>query len=319
MDDDRIGADPGGWTPAEFTPEQVASAPTAAGLLEHLTSLPDLDDLLIQHRAMVFRGFGITEDSLETIIDVLLPKRLAYVHGNSPRTKVGNNVYTSTEYPAEFTISMHNELSYAASWPSRLMFFCQHAAESGGATPVVDAQRWLQALDPEVRQAYAQGVRYSQNLHDGLGLGKSWQDTFETTDKQDVETFLGGAGADWEWRRDGGLRVTQVRPATVRHPVTGVEVWFNQSDQWHPATLGDDATATLARMLGPDELPQSVTFADGTPIPAEYVLQVRDRGLANAVDVDWRTGDLMLIDNVLVGHGRRPFTGSRRVLVAMSD
>jgi alpha-ketoglutarate-dependent taurine dioxygenase len=36
------------------------------------------------------------------------------------------------------------------------------------------------------------------------------------------------------------------------------------------------------------------------------------------VDVDWNTGDLLVIDNVLVGHGRRPFTGSRRVLVAMT-
>jgi alpha-ketoglutarate-dependent taurine dioxygenase len=36
------------------------------------------------------------------------------------------------------------------------------------------------------------------------------------------------------------------------------------------------------------------------------------------VDVDWRAGDLLLIDNVLVGHGRRSFTGQRRVLVAMS-
>ena len=41
--------------------------------------------------------------------------------------------------------------------------------------------------------------------------------------------------------------------------------------------------------------------------------------LASAVDVDWRRGDLLLIDNMLVAHGRRPFTGSRRVLVAMSD
>jgi len=37
------------------------------------------------------------------------------------------------------------------------------------------------------------------------------------------------------------------------------------------------------------------------------------------VDVDWRTGDVLLVDNVLLAHGRRPFTGDRRVLVAMSD
>ena len=44
------------------------------------------------------------------MIDLLLPNRLAYVHGNSPRTKVGRHVYTSTEYPQEYTISMHNEM-----------------------------------------------------------------------------------------------------------------------------------------------------------------------------------------------------------------
>jgi hypothetical protein len=49
------------------------------------------------------------------------------------------------------------------------------------------------------------------------------------------------------------------------------------------------------------------------------VTHVRDQGWERAVDVDWRDGDLLLIDNVLVGHGRRPYTGSRRILVAMSD
>ncbi|MEU6215320.1 TauD/TfdA family dioxygenase [Streptomyces sp. NPDC047023] len=77
--------------------------------------------------------------------------------------------------------------------------------------------------------------------------------------------------------------------------------------------------AALARLMPPEQLPQSVTFADGEPIPAEYVVQVRDRGLAAAVDVDWRAGDVMVIDNILVGHGRRPYTGPRRLLVAMSD
>lgn len=54
--------------------------------------------------------------ALDDVLDLLLPNRLAYVHGNSPRTKVGSNVYTSTEYPQEFTISMHNEMSYAHAW-----------------------------------------------------------------------------------------------------------------------------------------------------------------------------------------------------------
>ena len=306
------------WAPYELRPSDLGVPASAEGLATYLSDHADtLAAHLTQAKALVFRGFGVTEAELGPVSDILLPEKLSYVHGNSPRTKVGAQIYTSTEYPPEFTISMHNELSYSTTWPSRLLFFCAEAAETGGATAVTDAAVWLHSLDEEVRAAYAGGVRYTQNLHGGFGLGKSWQETFETTEREQVEEFLAAAGCDWKWRRDGSLWVSHVRPSTTTHPVTGDEVWVNQSDQWHPAALGEEGT-TLAALLPPEELPQSVSFADGTPIPAEYVFQVRDRGLDAAVDVDWRHGDLLLIDNVLVAHGRRPFTGRRRVLVSMS-
>jgi hypothetical protein len=136
-------------------------------------------------------------------------------------------------------------------------------------------------------------------------------------DARGVEEFLRESRAEWEWGPDG-LRVVQLRPATTRHPVTGTEVWFNQADQWHPAGLGDETSQELYDILSPDEFPQYVTFADDTPIPDAYIEQIRDRGLAAAVDVEWRVGDVLLIGNILVAHGRRPFEGTRRVLVAMS-
>jgi alpha-ketoglutarate-dependent taurine dioxygenase len=306
------------WHPFEITPDGLGIPPGLNGLSGYLGNTEMIDKLLTDKKALVFRGFGISAGQFTEVVDLLLRNRLPYVHGNSPRTKVGDNIYTSTEYPPEFAISMHNELSYAARWPARLLFFCETAASTGGATPVADGARWLSSLKREVRDRFADGIRYIQNLPSGRGFGKTWQATFETTDKNAVEAYLSGAGATWEWT-ESGLRVTQIRTATTRHPVTGAEVWFNQADQWHPATLGDKTAAMLTNMMPEESLPQSVRFADGSPIPDEYVHHVRDRGFESAVDVNWRPGDLLLVDNVLVAHGRREFTGSRRVLVAMSD
>ncbi|BCJ69503.1 TauD/TfdA family dioxygenase [Polymorphospora rubra] len=263
------------WRPYEITAER----PGAPQLADRLTEWgPDgLTELLLRHKALVFRGFGVLPDALGGLLDRLLPNRLPYVHGNSPRSRVGDNIYTSTEYPQQVTISMHNELNYARRWPDRLAFYCEKAAEKGGATPVLDGALWLDVIDPEVREAFAGGIRYVQNLHDGYGFGKSWQDTFETTDRAHVEAFLADAHAEWEWHAEG-LRVTQLRAATTVHPVTGTEVWFNQADQWHPAGLGDQASADLYDILEPDQFPQYVTFADGSPIPDAYVEHVRDRG-----------------------------------------
>lgn len=306
------------WKPRELGPADLATAPNAEGLIGYLRDADDFKKTLTAEKAVLFRGFDIAPEELDAVLDPALPRRLAYVQGNSPRTKVGRNVYTSTEYPSHLTISMHNELSYASSWPDRLAFYCEQEPTTSGATPLVDGALWLESLDAEIQQAFAGGVRYLQNLHDGYGLGKSWQQTFESDDRAEVDAFLSEAAADWQWRSDGGLRIEQVRQATFRHPSTGTEVWFNQADQWHPEGLGDAIAATLAKALAPDDLPQAVTFADGSPIPGEYVQQIRERGLDAAVDVDWRRGDLLVIDNVLVAHGRRPFTGPRRVLVAMS-
>jgi alpha-ketoglutarate-dependent taurine dioxygenase len=309
---------PPAWAPTEITPETVDGAPRPSSLVEFLSDTAATAEMLVAAKAIVFRGFGLTAGDLDDVMDLLLSNRLAYVHGNSPRTKVGDNVYTSTEYPAAYTISMHNEMSYSARWPGRLLFFCDRAPETGGATPVVDGAAWLAALGDDIGAAFAGGVTYTQNLHGGKGFGRSWQDTFETTDRSTVDGFLAAVGADWRWHA-GGLRVSHTRPATVRHPVTGAEVWFNQADQWHLAGLADETARALLQIMTEDDLPQNVTFADGSPIPADHIRRIQECGLSTAVDVDWGRGDLLVIDNVLVGHGRRPYTGDRRILVAMSD
>jgi alpha-ketoglutarate-dependent taurine dioxygenase len=306
------------WQPREITPEDVDVGPS--GLLTYLRDI-DLDKLLLREKALLFRGFKISAETYDDTCAALLPNRLPYVHGNSPRTKVGHNIYTSTEYPAEETIWMHSELSYSATWPSRLIFICDRAAATGGATPVVDTQLWLRSVDDEVRTAFAAGVRYTQNLHAGRGLGKSWQATFETDDRKAVAAWLDGAldgtVAHWAWKPDGGLRISQVRPATLRHPAAGTEHWFNQADQFHIAGMGEDA-AMMAAVVPEDMLPQSVSFADGSPIPAEFIKHIQETGLRLSCETDWQVGDVLLIDNVAVAHGRRPFTGDRRILVAMS-
>ncbi|HEV2635141.1 MAG TPA: TauD/TfdA family dioxygenase [Actinocrinis sp.] len=306
------------WRPLEVTPSIAGTPAGADGLLAYLDTA-DVAGLLAQHRALLLRGFDVPEERLEEVTGRLLQHRDPYVHGNSPRTKVGDNIYTSTEFPPEYVISMHNELSYAHVWPSRLLFFCAQPAQTGGATPLVHGALWLESLSPELRAAVKDGVCYRQFLHGGAGLGKSWQETFETKDEAEVERFLAASAADWEWTGDGGLRISQTRPATTRHPVTGEEVWFCQLDQWHPATLGEETMRELMAIVPEDELPQSVTFADGSPIPEQFAIEVRDQGLRLAVDVGWQRGDVLVIDNVAVAHGRRTFSGSRRVLVSMAQ
>src|SRR5690242_10894047 len=71
------------WAPLTIDPASSAAVAGPHGLIDHLRSL-DVGPLLVRHKALVFRGFQVTPAELNEVIDLLLPNRLAYVHGNSP-------------------------------------------------------------------------------------------------------------------------------------------------------------------------------------------------------------------------------------------
>jgi hypothetical protein len=84
-----------------------------------------LESALAKSGAILFRGFDMwNPQDLEDLVSSLTPQVLNYIEGSSPRLLLTKKVYTSTEYPPEFAISLHNELSYAHEWPARLFFLC---------------------------------------------------------------------------------------------------------------------------------------------------------------------------------------------------
>lgn len=281
-----------------------------------------VEDRLLEHGAILFRGFGVSEtDTFERFVRLAGGAPLDYVDGTTPRKKLGDGVYTSTEFPARYPISMHNELSYSERWPLRLFFCCATPPGSGGETPLADSRAILKSLDPAVAGEFERRqVRYIRNLHGGKGFGLSWQAAFETQDRAKVEEIVRGSLADVEWTDQGGLRLSHVRPAVASHPRTGEKVWFNQAEQFHPSAQAREVYQSMMMIYKgrEDLLPQNACFGDGTPIPAEMLEEVRRTYERERVIFPWQAGDLVMIDNVLACHGRMPYAGPRKILAAMT-
>jgi alpha-ketoglutarate-dependent taurine dioxygenase len=281
-----------------------------------------MEELLLLHGALLFRGFGIqSHEALQRVVSGIGGPTLDYVDGNSPRQKLGSGVYTSTDYPPEFFISLHNELSYSSRWPGRLFFCCVTAPAEGGETPLADSRAILRRLRPDVREAFVEKkVKYIRNLHGGSGFGPSWQKTFESDDRASVEDFFRGTDTGIRWNADGSLTVTQVRPAIATHPTTGEAVWFNQADQFHPSTHPKAIYESIKALYKgrEDMIPQTACFGDDTPIDPEMLDEVR-RTVSEEIRLfPWQQGDLLMVDNMLVAHGRKPFKPPRKILVSMT-
>ncbi len=312
----RTGALGGQSFPRVVETEGGSPAALTAWLDEHQGQV---DAWLLEHGAVLFRGFGIDDDDDFTRLSRRFIQKLdLYVEGNSPRHHTSEFVYTATNYPPEFDISIHNELSYAHTPPQRLFFYCQQPPLRGGQTPLASCRRALELLDPEVLDRFTRlGVCYTQNLHGGVGLGRSWQQTFETEDRGEVERYLSAGEVEATWLDNGGLRTRQVRPATQRHPLTAERVWFNQADQWHISNLDARSRRAIERFLSEDQYPLHAEFGDGTAIPPSDLDHIRSTLWGSRVGFDWRRGDALILDNYLVAHGRSAFTGPRNIRVAM--
>ncbi|WP_165961045.1 TauD/TfdA family dioxygenase [Actinocrispum wychmicini] len=284
------------------------------------TLMSEVDEILTTTGVVLLRGLGISSPAHfhETVAKFGEPLG-GYRGGNTPRTKVADGIFTSTEYPAEYEISLHNELSYAQTWPDRLFFCCLTEPTTGGATPVCDGRALLSDLDPDVRDRFTtKGIVYRQHLHGGYGPGKSWQRTFETDNPAEAEKFLHAAGLTFNWTPDNGLRTSAPRPAIRTHPKTGTPVWFNQADQWHPTNLPPTEREALLDLFDNEsDLPHSVTYGDGSPIPSSDVDAIRTAAKRNELSFPWQRGDIMIVENMLALHGRHPYTGPRKILVAM--
>jgi alpha-ketoglutarate-dependent taurine dioxygenase len=280
---------------------------------------------LLLHGAILFRGYRVRSVSdLERFVQNFSggEKLFSYAGGVSPRNPLGKGVgvYTSTEYPAQYALSLHNELSYSDVYPRHLYFCCLIPAAAGGETTLGDSRRILQKIAPEVVAAFRnKKICYVRNLHGETGSGYSWREAFETGDKQTVEDCCRKIGAQFEWKPNGVLRLSQIRPAIVKHPVTGEEVWFNQADGFHPSNLDAETYQTLLEIFKSEEdFRLNAFFGDGSPIDLQTLAHIRAVLQSETIPHKWQTGDVLILDNILAAHGRMPFTSARKIVLAMT-
>jgi alpha-ketoglutarate-dependent taurine dioxygenase len=284
-----------------------------------LNNLILLEKYLLKHGGILFRGFDINSlEAFQKLMSVFSEDLLDYTYGFTPRSQLSDKIYTSTEYPPDQIIPAHNEKSYDTSWPMKISLCCLTAPEKGGETPIYDSNRVLQRIDPAVRERFAaKNVMYMRNYSERLDL--PWQNVFGTSDKAEVEAFCHQAGIDYVWKADGHLQTRQVCQAIATHPLTGAELWFNQAHLFHVTSLPKPLREALLAEFDEDDLPRQAYYGDGTSIESEVLDQIRQAYDAEAIIFPWQEGDVVLLDNMLAAHGRNPFVGPRKIVVAMAQ
>ena len=278
-----------------------------------------IEEQLLEHGAILFRGFDLDAvEKFDRLVRAVSNEMLEYREPSSPRTEVSKRIYTSTNYPSTQWIQMHNEMSYAHHWPRKVFFFCAQPAQAGGATPIASGLEVTGILDSAIKNRFREKkVMYVRSFSDELDI--PWQQVFQTTDRAEVEQYCASANIMCEWGPENHLRTLQVRQSFIPHPVTGQELWFNQVHAFHPATLDPTVRQAMASAMPERDFPRHAFYGDGSVIEDSIIDEIRRTYTETAVTFEWRKGDVLLLDNRLTAHGREPFSGPRKILVAMSE
>ena len=301
--------------PLLYAPAQSMGTDAAAAWASAHRSL--VQTALAQSGAVVFRNFGLASDAdFDRFIQAFDWPNFTYAESlsNAVRRNRTERVFTANEAPPEVSIYLHHEMAQTPIYPSRLFFFCEQPAEHGGATPICRSDWLLErlaALAPAfVADCAAKGVRYSQTMpaDDDLasGQGRSWRSTLSAESMAAAETKLAQLGYAWQWQTDDALSVTTPVLPAVRELADGSRSFFNQLIAaffgWQDARNDGRKAITLGGggALDIDAMQTAVALAEEL-----------------TVDLQWQQGDVALLDNYRVMHGRRPFEGQRRVLASL--
>eukprot|EP01083_Nonionella_stella_P159995 522543_1 len=268
-----------------------------------------LNDKLPVHGAILFRGFNVsTPQQFEQISLVLEPNLEEVYLGTSPRELQTNTTYvhSASEFPGWKVIPSHCEMSFLVDPPKRQFFYAHHPNTSpGGETPLIDFKAIRDDMDPQILKRFKQKkiryIRHYYDEHNGNMLDnyldpfktKSWQNMFKTNDTTivDIDSWL----SEFAYSAQHLNSWTYV----AYHYVFKALVGFQRN-----VLYGGDV----------ERFGQHTTHANGERMSQTDVDYIRRMVWKHTLPHRHEQYDVLMVDNLRMGHGRQPFTGKRVIL-----
>lgn len=277
-----------------------------------------IDAALWNEGYVLFRGFDVGDvDGFESAAAAACDALYRH-YGDLPLASASENVYFATPYPKHLEIQFHNEASHTHTWPSRQLFFCLEPAPHGGEWSLSDGREVVRRLPAPMLQRFRElGLVYRRRFI--RGLDASWQQFFKVDTLQQLIERVEPSGHEVYAPSENDVTVSYRTPALLQLPERGIEAWFNQILLHHPDALPAEVDHMLAKHFRRDQYPRTVFFGDGSPIPAEWVRTIDAVLTESSVRIQNQSGDVLLVNNLLMAHGRLPYTGNRQIRVALGD
>ncbi|CAM3193524.1 TauD/TfdA family dioxygenase [Vibrio diazotrophicus] len=272
------------------------------------TPLTEIDpgyilEMLADKGYVLFRGFP---NSIEIFTDLV--KSLSSSLSLDPARSFDGDAAQKVDAGTD-KVGLHCENGNSPFWPDLCWFYCNVAPQRGSQTTVCDGQAVYKQMDDELKAAFQQEIKYSRKvdktkwqryaLHASLARGKQVESIDDITIDDLKELVNDPNSSEIHLLDDGSIeyifKTNPVRSSAVNKALTNN---FANS------------------IFGPSNHYASpvITYSNGNSIPSEQLDRMESLCERLTCNIDWEQGDILLIDNTRVMHGRRKIEDTERLI-----
>jgi len=299
---------------------------------------------------LLFRGFDIDSPEKFEVIAKAIEPNLCKTHDfdDGARTWLTDYIYEASLgsiIKDQIPLSFHNEDAFVPYVPSTIMLCALEPSAYGGETLLADCRKVFQSFPKDLQEKFLGfSVKSSFSMEDSIFL----VNTHLPKNVKAIQHLAQKYGATNVYRvGDFRTRFTFVIPTVIHHENTKEPIWFSRVHQavtlsrivdiWHSykyrksilsllegfmvmvKTIFNHYWLKLKSYKTPEDQKNLYTFSNGTPIPLRDQFKICSSYWKNAVIEPLNAGDVIVLDNRLVTHGRLPYKGKRRLLSCIGN
>ena len=245
---------------------------------------------------LLFRGFDIDTDKFKTFTELFSTNFVSYVGGAYSREMINGDktLLSVTGGKEAFPVSLHGEMYYRKQKPDILWFYCVSPALKDGETTVCDGIEIYNKLSYATQELFQEKrIKYTRTYPTGV-----WQKIYQTDDLSQVEAVC----------KDNNMQLEATSEQITTHYLTS-SIQPSRCGKYQ-VFINNILPVVAQEVTGRNS--SLVRFEDNSKIPDTVINEIKEVTEQIIHLVSWQTGDILMIDNTRLLHGRRGFSDNQR-------
>ncbi|HIK19066.1 MAG TPA: TauD/TfdA family dioxygenase [Leptolyngbyaceae cyanobacterium M33_DOE_097] len=239
---------------------------------------------------LLFRGFETDIETFSKFTNQFSENFMDYAGGVFNRRTINGDSTVLSVNDFKHEIKLHGEMYYQKNIPLMLWFFCIHPPVQAGETIICDGKSFFAELSQPLKELFSQ----KKLKYRGFLDKETWKRQYKTDDLNILKQVCKSNDTQLQINQDESINIQYICPAI------------------RPNRSGEYLVFINSLLPAKSMAPSSISFEDDSEIDDEIMIELNEIAEKITAEICWEKGDILMIDNTRIMHGRRAFSDDKR-------